>query len=76
MLKPVLGGMRAAAGGRFDNAVFISGFFTNALLAVFLVYVGEWLGIDLYYVALLTFGFRIFKNLAILRRRVLLKKEE
>lgn len=70
-LDSVFGGLRAAAGGKFDNTVFISGFFTNALLAAFLVYIGDSLGIDLYYVALLAFGFRSFKNLAILRRYVL-----
>ena len=44
-----------------------------AYAAAFLVFVGDRLGIDLYYVALLTFGFRIFKNLAILRRHLLKK---
>ena len=72
-LDSVFGGLKAAANGNFDNAVFISGFFSNALLATFLVYVGDRLGIDLYYVALLTFGFRIFNNLAIVRRHVLNK---
>ncbi len=72
-LDSVFGGLRAAAAGKFDNMVFITGFFTNALLAAFLVYVGDRLGIDLYYVALLTFGLRIFTNLAILRRHLMSK---
>ena len=67
-LDSVFGGLRAAAADRFTNAVFITGFFSNALLAAFLVFIGDRRGIDLYYVALLTFGFRIFKNLAGLRR--------
>ncbi len=70
-LDSVFGGLKATVEDKFDSTVFISGFFTNALLAAFLVYVGDRLGIDLYYVALLTFGFRIFKNLAILRRHFL-----
>ena len=70
-LDSVFGGLRAAVGEKFNNAVFISGFFTNALLAAFLVYVGDRLGIDLYYVALLAFGLRIFQNLAMLRRYIL-----
>ena len=73
-LDSVLGGLRAAANKKFNDAVFISGFFTNALLAAFLVYTGDRFGIDLYYVALLAFGFRSFKNLAILRRHVLRRK--
>lgn len=72
-LDSVFGGLRAAAEEKFDNTVFISGFFTNALLAAVLVYIGDRLGIDLYYVALLAFGLRIFQNLAIIRRYFLTK---
>lgn len=67
-IDSVFGGYRAVLEEKFDNTIFISGFFINALLAAFLVYVGEHLGIDLYYVALLAFGLRIFQNLAIIRR--------
>lgn len=70
-LDSVFGGLRWGAEGKFDNLVFITGFFTNALLAAGLVYTGERIGIDLYYVALLAFGLRIFQNLAILRRHFL-----
>jgi small basic protein len=72
-LDSVFGGLRAGAEEKFDNTIFITGFFTNALLAAMLVYVGERLGIDLYYVALLAFGLRIFQNLAIIRRYFLKK---
>lgn len=69
----VFGGLRSAVYDKFDNEVFVTGFFSNALMAAFLVFLGEKLGIDLYYVALLAFGFRIFKNLALLRRWILKK---
>lgn len=72
-LDSVFGGLRAGIEEKFDNTVFISGFFTNALLAAGLVYIGERLGIDLYYVALLAFGLRVFQNLAIIRRYFLKK---
>lgn len=72
-LDSVFGGLRAGAEEKFDNTVFVTGFFTNALLAAGLVYIGERLGIDLYYVALLAFGLRIFQNLAIIRRYFLKK---
>ncbi len=72
-LDSVFGGLRAGIEEKFDNTVFITGFFTNALLAAILVYIGERLGIDLYYVALLAFGLRIFQNLAIIRRYFLKK---
>ncbi|MBQ8699699.1 MAG: small basic family protein [Schwartzia sp.] len=72
-LDSVFGGFRSALDDRFDNTVFMSGFFVNGLLAAFLVYAGDRLGIDLYYVALLAFGLRIFQNLAIIRRYYLRK---
>ena len=72
-LDSVFGGLRAGAEEKFDNTVFITGFFTNALMAAGLVYVGDRLGIDLYYVSLLAFGLRIFQNLAIMRRYFLKK---
>lgn len=72
-LDSVFGGLRAACEGTFDDKIFISGFFLNAILAVFLVYVGEHLGIDLYYVALLALGFRIFNNMGHIRRYMLKK---
>lgn len=67
-LDSVFGGYRAVLEDKFENIIFISGFFVNAMLAAALVFVGDHLGIDLYYVALLAFGQRIFQNLAIIRR--------
>ena len=64
----VLGGIRAAMENIYDTEVFISGFFINGLLASFLCYFGPMIGIDLYMVAILIFGMRIFQNLAIIRR--------
>ena len=72
-LDAIFGGLRAAANNKFENVVFITGFFSNALMATLLAYIGDRLGIDLYYVALLAFGFRIFKNLASLRRHYIRK---
>ena len=72
-LDSVFGVLRAGLEEKFDNTIFISGFFVNALLAVVLVFIGDRLGIDLYYVASLAFGLRIFQNLAIIRRYFLKK---
>ena len=58
------GGLRAVKEGTYDSSVFISGFFANGLFAVFLCY----FGMNLYYVAVLAFGLRIFNNIAIIRR--------
>lgn len=72
-LDSVLGGIRAAMEDHFDNEIFISGFFSNALLAAGLAFVGERLSIDLYLAAVVAFGVRIFDNIAIIRRHLLKK---
>ena len=64
----VLGGIRSSMENRYDTEVFISGFFVNGILAAILCYCGPLIGIDLYMVAILIFGMRIFQNLAIIRR--------
>ena len=67
-MDAVLGGVRASLEGNYDTQVFISGFFINGILAAFLCYAGNLIGIDLYLVAVLIFGMRIFQNLGIIRR--------
>lgn len=72
-LDSVFGGIRAAMEDHFDNRIFITGFFSNALLAAGLTFIGERLGIDLYLAAVVAFGVRLFQNLAIIRRHMLKK---
>jgi len=67
-LDSVFGGLRAGTKQKFDTTIFLTGFFSNAILAALLVFAGERLAIDLYMVALISFGLRIFKNIAALRR--------
>ena len=70
-LDSVLGAVRAELDGVYDNRIFVSGFITNAVVAVLLTFLGDRLGLDLYLVALITFGPRIFQNLALIRRHFL-----
>ncbi|TEB05821.1 hypothetical protein Psch_02862 [Pelotomaculum schinkii] len=72
-LDSVFGGIRAAMEEHFDNTIFITGFFSNALLAAGLAFFGERLGMDLYLAAVVAFGVRLFQNLAIIRRYLLKK---
>jgi small basic protein len=67
-LDSVLGAVRAELDGVYDNRIFISGFLVNAIVAVLLVFIGDRLSLDLYLVALINFGFRIFNNVALIRR--------
>jgi small basic protein len=70
-LDSVVGAIRAELDGVYDNRIFISGFVVNAVVAVALTFIGDRLGLDLYLVALITFGIRIFNNVALIRRHVL-----
>ena len=68
-LDALLGAGRAELEGHFDTRIFLSGFYTNALLAR--PHFRRCLGIDLYLVALFAFGWRIFQNVAVIRRHFL-----
>lgn len=75
-LDSVFGGIRANLENKFDAKIFISGFFGNAILAAFLAYLGDRLGVPLYYAAIFAFGARLFENFAIIRRLILFKKKD
>ena len=72
-LDSVFGGFAGYVENKFDKGVFVSGFFGNALLAVLLTFMGEKLNLDLYLVAMLVFGNRMFTNFGIIRRYLLNK---
>ncbi len=64
----VAGAARAHMEDKYDSLVFITGFVCNALLAGVLTFLGDKLGVPLYYAAILVFGGRLFNNLAVIRR--------
>lgn len=70
-LDSVLGALRADMEGQYDNWVFISGFLVNGLLAALLTLLGDRLGVELHYAAIVAFGVRLFSNLAAIRRLLL-----
>lgn len=72
-LDSVFGGVRANLENTFNIKVFLSGFFGNSILAAFLAYIGDRLGVPLYYAAIFTFGGRLFDNFAAIRRLILSK---
>ena len=69
----IVGGIVAYLNKNFDLPVFISGFFSNALLSIVLIYLGTKLGIDVYVAIVIVFSLRIFQNFAIIRRFLLNK---
>ncbi len=72
-LDSVFGGIRSNLENNFNIRIFLSGFFGNAILAAFLAYLGDRLGVPLYYAAIFTFGGRLFENFAKIRRILLFK---
>ncbi|TCO79297.1 small basic protein [Marinisporobacter balticus] len=72
-LDTVFGGIRAYMEDTFNTNIFVSGFFGNAILAGLLAYIGDRLGVPLYYAAIFTFGGRLFNNFARARRSLIEK---
>lgn len=72
-LDSVFGGLRAALEDKFDQTIFLTGFFSNILMASVLAYMGDQLGVELYLAAVFVFGVRLFQNLGLIRRYLIKK---
>lgn len=69
-LDSAFGGLRATLENNFNDKLFIGGFISNTLMAGFIVYLGDSLGVELYLAAVVAFGVRLFQNLALIRRHI------
>lgn len=69
----VFGAIRANLENKFNSTIFVTGFLGNAIIAGLLAYVGDRMGVPLYYAAIFAFGSRLFENFAIIRRRLIEK---
>lgn len=69
-MDSIFGAVKSGFESKYDNIIFITGFVGNALLAMILTYIGDRLGLPIYYVAILVFGSRLFDNLSIIRRHI------
>lgn len=70
-LDSLFGAVAANMQKKFDLLVFITGFFGNAIIAIFLVYLGQKLNVDIYLAAVIVFSTRLFNNFSIMRRSLL-----
>lgn len=75
-LDSVVGGLCASMAKSFNLKIFITGFFTNSIIAAGLTYLGKKLGIDLSIAAIVLFGQRLIQNFAVIRRLLLNKFEK
>ncbi|GAA1654787.1 small basic family protein [Saccharothrix algeriensis] len=71
-LDAVFGGVRAKLDGIFDDKQFVISFISNVLVAGFIVYLGDKLGVgsQLSIGVVVVLGVRIFGNVAAIRRRL------
>ena len=67
-LDSVFGGITSVINKNFDLKIFVTGFFGNAILAILLTILGQKLNVDIYLAAIVVFVWRMFVNLAIIRR--------
>ena len=70
-MDSALGGCNARIRGCFRLNIFLSGTVGNALMAVFMTWLGEKLGLPLYLAVVIVFGMRTFQNFAEIRRELL-----
>jgi small basic protein len=71
-LDAVFGGVRAILDGIFNDKVFVVSFLSNVLVAAFIVFLGDQLGVgsQLSTGVVVVLGIRIFSNVASIRRHV------
>ena len=71
-LDAVFGGIRAVMEGIFNDKVFVVSFIANVLIAAFIVFLGDQLGVgsQLSTAVIVVLGIRIFTNVATIRRHV------
>lgn len=67
-LDSLFGGIASNMQNKFNMLIFVSGFFLNAIIAMFLVYLGQKLNVDIYLATVIVFTTRLFTNLSIMRR--------
>ena len=71
-LDAVFGGVRAVLDGIFNDKVFVVSFLSNVLVAAFIVFLGDKLGVgsQLSTGVVVVLGVRIFSNVASIRRHL------
>ena len=71
-LDAVFGGVRAVLDGIFNDKVFVVSFLSNVIVAAFIVFLGDQLGVgaQLSTGVVVVLGVRIFSNVASIRRHL------
>jgi small basic protein len=75
-LDTICGGVRSGLEGKFHQDIFITGFFSNIIIAFGLAWLGDKIFADLFLVGALVLGWRIFNNLSLIRRYLLTRVKD
>lgn len=67
-LDSVFGALSANIEKKFKLNIFLSGFVCNALIAIFLVFIGSKLNVDIYLAVVIVFTGRLLNNFTSIRR--------
>lgn len=70
-LDSVFGALNATVNKKFKMNIFLTGFFGNSLIAMFLVYIGTKLNVDIYLAAVIVFTGRLLTNFTSIRRDII-----
>lgn len=68
-LDSVFGALNATLNKKFKMNIFLTGFFGNSLIAMFLVFIGTKLNVDIYLGAVIVFTGRLLNNFTAIRRK-------
>ncbi len=66
-LESIFSAIKLILREKFNGRIFILNFFASVFIVVLFVFVGDNLGLDLYYVVLLAVGFRLLQDLDVIR---------
>lgn len=75
-LDSICGGIRSGLEGKFHNDVFVTGFLSNTVIAFFLAWLGDKIGLNLVLAAVVVLGWRVFGNLSLIRRLALTRWQD
>ena len=75
-LDTICGGLRSSLEGKFFSDIFVTGFLSNIVIAFFLAWLGDRIGINLFLAVALILGGRIFVNLSLIRRIALTRWQD
>ncbi len=75
-LDSVFGALNANLNKKFKMNIFLTGFFGNSIIAIFLVFIGTKLNVDIYLAAVIVFSGRLLNNFTAIRRVIISRIEE